>query len=143
MEYVMVPVPSELVAEVQQFLQWNTGKLPPDFWGRAEIVEFLNGLDAKALKLVLHAGVAADEVVVLSIHDAAEAAGCSDREVLGLMVELNDAVRAQGGPPFFLATALRHGATGGGPQAWTLNMPGAVAEVVLAAARELELLETH
>jgi hypothetical protein len=134
MEYVMVPVPEEHVAEVAQYLQWSTAKLPSDVWDPDAISSFLQGLDQQARLLLLRAAECAEEVTVLTIPDAAEAAGCSEREILGLMMELNARIGAAGGPPFALATAVIDGTTEIGPRAWTLNMPGAVAELFLDAA---------
>ncbi len=133
MEYVMVPVPEEFVAEVTQYLQWNTGSIPPDLWDEEGIVRFVDGLDEQARTLLLHAATCASEIVVLPVHDAAVVAGCTDREVVGLVVELNEAVRAVGGPPFVIATALLHEATPTGPDSWSVNMPSPIAELVLDA----------
>jgi hypothetical protein len=133
MEYVMVPVPEEFVAEVTQYLQWNTGTPPPDFWPDDAIARFVEGLDESARAVLLHAARGSDGVVVMPVTDVAEATGCTPREVVGLVVELNEAARNAGGPPFIMATTLLHGEAAGGPEAWSVNMPGAVAKLVLDA----------
>jgi hypothetical protein len=134
MEHVMVPVPEEHLAEVKQYLQWNTASVPMGSWDTDAAAHFVTSLDELAARVLMHAAAAADEVVVLTIPDAAAAAGCTEREILGLVVELNAAARAASGPPFILATALVHGTTETGPQGWTLNMPGDVARLFRADA---------
>lgn len=135
MEYVMVPVPEEFVAQVTQYLHWNTGSLPPDAWPPDAIARLLGDLDEAARRVLLYVAKSAEEVVVVSVHDAAETAGCSDRELLGLIVELNDAVRLSCGLPFAMATSVREGASGTGPQTWAVNMPGDIAKLLLDAAK--------
>jgi len=134
MEYVMVPVPEELTARVDQYLRWNVGSLPPDFWPQDAIGVFLDSLDEQARSLLLSVSEAADQVVVLTVHAAAEATGCSDREALGIMMELNDAARIAGGTPFILATAVVDGTTDTGPSAWSINTTGELGRLFLDAS---------
>ena len=133
MEYVMVPVPQEFVAEVTQWLQWNTGTLPPDAWDDDAIVRFVENLDERARAVLLHVARGSDQVVVMPVTDVAAETGCTPREVIGLVVELNEAARNSGGPGFILATTLLHGQTAAGPESWSVNMPGAVAALLLDA----------
>lgn len=138
MEYVMVPVPEEFVAQVTQYLHWNTGSLPPDFWPPDAIARMLEQLDDEASRFLMHVAHSAHDVVVLSVPDAAAATRCSEREVLGLIVELNDAVRVSCGLPFAIATAVREGEPASGPQSWTVNMPGDIAKALVEAAEANE-----
>ncbi len=134
MEYVMVPVPEEFVAQVTQYLHWNTGSLPPDFWPPDAIARMLARFDDEASRFVMYVAHSAEDVVINSVSDVAAATGCSEREVLGLIAELNDAVRTSCGLPFAIATAVREGSTETGPKSWTVNMPGDIAKLILNAA---------
>ncbi len=136
MEYVMVPVPEEYVAEVAQYLQWNTGEVPPDLWELDSVIRFLDGLDEQARTLLLHAAKCADDIVVLPVTEAAKVLGRSERETLGTLIELNDAARVAGGPLFVLATAVLHETTETGPKAWSVNMPGPLARLLVEASEE-------
>ena len=135
MEYVMVPVPEELTTQVDQYLRWNVGDLPPDFWPQDAIRGFVDSLDEQARTLLLHVAVAAEQVVPVSVRATAEATGCSVREALGIMMELNDAARGAGGPVFILATTLIDGATESGPDAWNFNTNGDLGRLFLDASR--------
>lgn len=132
----MVPVPEEHAAAVAQFLQWNVVKMPSlGQWDQVTIAAFLADLDERSRMLLLVAAQASVDVSVLTVPDAAEAVGCSQHEALGIMMELNDAVRVAGGPPFVLATAELESAGETGPRGWSLNMIGDVAQPFLDAAR--------
>ena len=107
MTYVMVPVPEELVAEVKQFLRWGLagpllGDLDDDGAAR-----FFASLDDEAAKFLLVVADAALESRVLPVAAAAAATGCSEREALGLMAELNTAVQYFGTLPLGLVSRER------------------------------------
>lgn len=142
MEYVMVPVPQEHAAAVAQFLQWGIVKFPPGPWDRETTERFLAGLDDRPRAVLLAVAQAAVDGDVIPIGRAAEAGGCSEHEVLGVMMELNDAVSAAGGPTFFLATAVIEGSTETGLPSWSLNMLSDIARpFVEAAGRTPDRLE--
>jgi hypothetical protein len=126
MEYVMVPVPEEHVAEVEKFLQLNTMKTASKVLDHDTAARLLGGLEEHARAFLLQAAEAADERVAFTVGDAAEAAGCTEREVLGLTVELNNAFSDAGGPQLTVVPML-HGAR-------QLIMARDVAELFLAAA---------
>jgi hypothetical protein len=94
-EYVLVPVPEEAVAEVEQFLRWGGTKprlAPP--WNADTIGTLLDAVDEPTRALVV--GVATDLVArdhVTRVHEAAARLGFSDRETLGLVIELNELVK--------------------------------------------------
>lgn len=137
MDYIMVPVPEELVPEVKQFLQWNTvrsteGTLPEDAAAR-----FVDSLDDVARRFLIVVADAAVEVKVLSASMVAEAVGCSEREVLGLMMTLNISVQSFGTLPWGL---IHRGMVDGSADAngvpdYTIHMRADVGATILSAAR--------
>ncbi len=152
MEYVQVPIPEEHVAGVLQFVQtlryahFSAQTLSPGEWDQTAMARLLRDLDGRARTLLLRAAdVAAaaekaragDDVEVLTIRNAARELGCTEREVLGLIVELNDVVRRDAGPPFALVTGDVDGSPGMGAFSWPITMAGDTARFLLAAAGDL------
>lgn len=96
---VMVPVPHELVVEVQQYvvrLQWLS--VGVQAWSTEQLVELLGSVDGDTvtlLRTVATAKVTSDREVLDT--EAARRMGVSVREVAGLVREIND-----GGPPGLL-----------------------------------------
>jgi hypothetical protein len=133
-EYVMVPVPEDLVPRVEQFLQWNVTQVggPALPWGEDEYVRFLTSLDQPCRALLVAVAQAAHAALPFSLRDASVAAACSEREVLGIVVELNDSVRRGGGPPFVMLTTADE--SDGSSQDWPINMPDSIAVMILTAA---------
>jgi len=136
MTYVMVPVPEELVPEVKQFLRWNVvgpmmGTLDIDGTAR-----FLESLDDEARRFLLVVAEAATDTRVLTVGDAAVETGCSEREALGLMAELNTAVQFFGTLPLGLVSRDRPEDAGGPDEEprYTFNMRADIAELVLRAS---------
>jgi hypothetical protein len=140
MEYVMVPVPEELVAAVERYLLLHTNTVRPasSVFDHDAAARVLFDLDEQTRALLLRASEAVDEGVVYTVRDAAEAAGLSEREVLGLCVELNNVVRTAGGPPVTVVPMLQE-ASATGPRAWPLTMAGDIAGLFAAAGRRRDL----
>jgi hypothetical protein len=134
MEFVMVPVPEELVHGVAQYLQWKAWTATTGVWDESAVTRLLGDLDEPARALLVHAAESAQETLVLTVRDAAQAAGCSEREVLGITVELNETVRLLGGPPFVLAPSLLDAQSETRPRAWKLDLGDDMARLVRAAA---------
>ena len=130
----MVPVPEEHLAEVLAYLRWGFSGMPSEGWDLDAIAQLLRDARRAGRRLLLHTADAAERGVILTIADAATAAGCSEREVLGMLIELNEAVRSAGGPLIVLATAMLHDTTETGPNVWSINMPRDVALFMLNAA---------
>ena len=135
LEYVKVPVPEELVAEVTQFMQWNLTKMDVSSFDAADAARLLDELDEPGRRLVVRAAECSVETIVLTVPDAAELTGLSEREVIGFVIEFNDAVRRAGSIWVALATGMAHETTEQGPKAWTLSMPSELGELLLMAAR--------
>ena len=74
-------------------------------------------------------------LVPLTVGTAAQTIGCTEREVLGLVVELNSAMRSVGGPGLTLATETPSDVPGAewNPDIWLLVMSHDVARFLLAA----------
>jgi hypothetical protein len=132
MDYVMVPVPEEFVAEVEQYVRVTSAKrqgtLDPQVAQR-----LLSSFDAPTRTLLLSAAAAAAEGSGFALRDAAAAAGCTEHEVLGRSVVINNAVVAEGGPPFTVVPMLK-GVSTTGP----LVMERELGRIFLAAARALD-----
>jgi hypothetical protein len=131
-----VPVPDDLVPEVKQFLRWNVpgpllGSLDDDGAAR-----FFASLDDEARRFLLVVADAALESRVLPVGAAAAAAGCSEREALGLMAELNTSVQYFGALPLGLVSRDEgerpEGSEGEPP--YTFTMRADVAATVLHAS---------
>jgi hypothetical protein len=104
MTYVMVPVPDDMVAEVRQFLRWGlAGPLLGDLDDDAA-ARFFASLDDEARRFLLVVADAALDSRVLPVAAAAAATGCSEREALGLMAELNTEVQHFGKLPLGLVS---------------------------------------
>ena len=132
MSYVMVPVPDELVPEVNHFLRWGLagpllGQLDDEGFAR-----FFASIDDEAQRFLLVVAEAALESRVLSVEAAAAATGCSPREALGLMNELNTSVQAFGTLPLGLLARDREDVPGAGEsRSYTFSMRTDVATIVL------------
>lgn len=128
----MVPVPRDLVAEVERFLVWNVGR-EPAAWDRTAAAEFLAGLEPEGRALLLLAAEAAVEERPLTCAEAARVLGLSPREIVGLGIELNEQVGRAGGPMFLLATSLRDIGPDGTRPPRRVDMTSGVAVVLLDA----------
>jgi hypothetical protein len=117
MEYVMVPVPEEIVEEVQQFLRWQidfakpAAALPEVSLDPAGMEALLAGLDAGArdlLRLLARPAPGTDP----TIAGLAAALTRSPREVVGTVYEVNVLLADAGGLGAMITiTPLAEGAT--------------------------------
>jgi hypothetical protein len=131
----MVPVPEQHVEEVMTFLTWYRRPAQSSGWDIEGVSSLISRLDETGRRFLLHTAQAASDVVVTTVRETATAVGTSEREVLGMVSELNDLIRAAGGPPLTIATALIRGRPDTGPGGWSVNMPGEIARFMLVAAR--------
>lgn len=136
MEYVMVPVPEDLVAEVDQYLRWNTVTSPLgalDIDGALRILEAIDDLARRYLLVVAEAAV---DVRILSVGDAAAESGCNELEAMGLMMQLNTVAQRMGNLPLGLIQRETKAPPDGSDAepTFTFNMRGDVATMVLKAA---------
>lgn len=136
MGYVMVPVPEQLVPDVERFLRWNTVRVDPGVFDAESAERFLEAIHEPARRLVLVVAEAAVEARLLTTGAAAEAIDTSELEVIGIMTLLNGAILGYGKFPFGFIVHDQLAPSGQGePVAYSLNMLGDVAEIMLAAAR--------
>jgi hypothetical protein len=125
----MVPVPEEHVAAIQAYVRWSGLGGRSSDWTTADVIDFADRLDDRARELLVLVAERCVAVEPLSVGEAAGILGCASREVLGTVFELNAAVSAAGGP--FLGLAPDTGPAD--RDAWTLNMPDALARLVATA----------
>jgi hypothetical protein len=99
-EYVMVPVPEELEEQVQQYINFRVGNEVAADWSEHAVAEIYGQLDDAARTVVraVAQGAVDDEPVTLA--RAAEIAGATRREILGIVLELVEQFRGLGGPVF-------------------------------------------
>jgi hypothetical protein len=146
-EYVMVPVPEELAPKVLSYINWKDVQSrtasagPPgaavDEDPHEPIARAFARLDGDSRALVSVVAAAALDKEDLTIPEAARRAGMTTREALGVLLEVNNVIASEGGPP------LPFGGTDkGGPPAgeftWDTHMvvmSEAVAGPILDLAR--------
>jgi hypothetical protein len=96
----MVPVPEELAEQVQQYVNFQVANEAATDWSEdavAGIYERLDGAARTVVRVVAQGAVDDDPV---TIARAAEVAGATSREVLGIVLELVQHYRGLGGPVF-------------------------------------------
>jgi hypothetical protein len=137
MEYVMVPVPEELVEEVQLFLRWQTdfakpaAAVPEVALELAGVEALLAGLDEDA-RALLRLLARPEPGTVPTIDGIAGALGRSPREVVGTVYEANVLLAEAGGLGAMITiTPLAEGAT---VHQRLLALPEPVAVLVHAAS---------
>lgn len=129
---VMVPVPEDLEEQVRFYVTWRvTGEMPAD-WSEDAVAELYGQLDdaSRAVLRTVALGAVNDEPV--TVARAAEAAGMTIRESLGIVLELVQLLRGLGGPPFPLM--VLDPPEGGDNGQRVIVIPRDAARVVVAAA---------
>jgi len=100
-EYVMVPVPEELVDQVQRHLQWTIAgsRSGPDDAGAVKrLLAYANETERSLLLFVAEATLSGHHH--LALEDVAAAINGSDYEALGMTFDLNSQCIRFGGPGF-------------------------------------------
>ena len=129
----MVPVPQDLEERVQQYITWRLSSGGAADWSEEAVAELYEQLDeaSRAVVRTVAQGTVDDEPV--TVARAAEAAGTSTREALGIVLELVQRFRSLGGATFpLLVLDVPEGV---GDDQRVIAMPRDGARVVLAAAR--------
>jgi hypothetical protein len=147
-EYVMVPVPEELAAKVLGYVSWKDTQANAERRGgggpTAEgpdqgeaIARAYARLDDPSRALLAVAATAALEEDELSIPRAARRAGVTTREALGILMEVNNVLVAEGGPPIGFAVKAEEGRAADEftRDAHIVMMPEALARPVADLAR--------
>jgi hypothetical protein len=153
-EYVMVPVPEDLVEPVLAFIAWKGPPRPErrsDATGdpRGErdtaavasagpIARAFEAVDESTRRLLAAIAVASLDHQPLGLPEAARRAGITTREALGAILQVNMLIAGEGGPPMPVAIGGLEGASATN-FAWdtsivTLQEPVALEVVELAGA---------
>lgn len=128
----MVPVPEELEEQVQQYVNFRVGNEVPTDWSEDAVAAIYEQLDGPARTVVRAVAQAAVDNDPITIARAGEIAGASNREVLGIVLELVQHYRGLGGPVFPLL--LLDVAEGVDDDQRVIVMPRDGARITLAAA---------
>jgi hypothetical protein len=119
-EYVMVPVPEELVPKVLTFVSWKIAGGPgalgaADEWSDAEeaLVRGLGRLDDAGRSVVEAIAAAALAGEDIGVTEVARRVGVSKREAVGILLEVNNVVAAEGGPSISFGVRARGGSAPG------------------------------
>jgi hypothetical protein len=88
--YVMVPVPEDLVDEVTTFTLTLAAKAALREWTDEAVVDFYEGADPPSRNLMVAAARAVAEGDELTEEEVAKAAGLGLREVVGIVRELGE-----------------------------------------------------
>ena len=148
----MVPVPEELAPKVLRYISWRDNPLIEKLGtadgddepasGGAPTAEADRGgdpiarvfarLDGQSRTLLAVAATGALERQKLTVTETAQRAGLGERELIGIVTEVNNLVAAEGGPPI---TVLVTGMEGAEEAAFTwqmrvVNMPEPVARAI-------------
>jgi hypothetical protein len=95
MPYVMVPVPEEHVQDVMQFVLREVAKSSLEPWDEKSISEFFHDIDEESRSVLAYAARATISGKELSEADAADLLQLRQREMAGIMRDLNErAVKA-------------------------------------------------
>jgi hypothetical protein len=130
-DYVMVPVPEELEDRVRFYVNWRVGGEAAADWSEDAVAGIYRGLDdvSRTVLRTVAQGAVEDEPV--TVARAAQAAGTTIRETLGIVLELVQRLRGLGGPPFPLL--VLDPPEGGGNDQRVIVIPRDAARVVVAA----------
>jgi hypothetical protein len=131
-EYVMVPVPQEIEERVQEYINYRVASNSAAGWTEDSVVDIYGQLDQESRVVVRTVAQGAVDEEPVTVARAAEAAGTTNREALGIVLELVQRFRGLGGPAFPLL--LLDPPQGGGDEQRIVVMPRDGARVTLAAA---------
>jgi hypothetical protein len=129
----MVPVPQDLVERVQQYINWRLSSGVAADWSEETVAELYAQLDEASRAVVGTVAQGAVDDQPVTVARAADAAGTSTREALGIVLELVQRFRGLGGTAFPLL--VLDVAEGVGDDQRVIVMPRDGARLVLAAAR--------
>jgi hypothetical protein len=136
-QYVMVPVPEELVEKVQFLLAWNV-HAPKIGQGSSEALKRLiletNEVERELLVAVSEAILRGEQVL---LADAAATVACSEYEVLGMVCDLNNRAQLRCGTRFMIMpTRAPWDSEIDADAPWLLLMPREVATGVVKTTRD-------
>jgi hypothetical protein len=129
-DYVMVPVPEELAPKVLRYISWRghpllvnqaTGEgddtsegsgsaAEGDVRGTDPVARVFARLDSQGRTLLTVTATASIAGQKLTVAETAQRAGLSEREVIGVITEVNNLVAGAGGSPVTVLVAGAEGA---------------------------------
>ena len=133
----MVPVPEEYVAAVEQFLNWGRRTQDPDPWTTDQMEALFAAIDAPSRLMLDTIAAELHRDRVAGVGEVAAVVGCSARELLGLVMDVNDTVRRSiEGQQFVVWPRQGSLEDGGGPgiDRWLLSMADETGAVVRGLA---------
>ena len=136
-EHVMVPVPEQHVAAVEQYLNWGRKTKDPDPWTTEQLTTLYAAIDAPSRLMLEAVARELHRERVASIGQVAEEVGCSARELLGLVMEVNDTVRKSVEGQQFVVWPRQgplESSTGPGIDTWVIAMADETGAVVRGLA---------
>lgn len=107
MPYVMIPVPEEHVEEAMQAILNLIRRSQLTDWDEASVAEFFDEIDEAAKTLMSVAARAQIADKQLTQQGAADAVQLTQREVNGIMRELNEMARDRGRPPVLVHQEIK------------------------------------
>ena len=99
-EYVMVPVPEEIAADVAEYLARRVEKPEDPPMDPGSIVDVLGSLDPPCRRLLVLVSESTLADTEITVTDIGSALGCSERETMGMMLEVNHWISAKHVAPF-------------------------------------------
>jgi hypothetical protein len=90
MPYVMVPVPEELVQDVMQFILREMARASLETWDSESISELFHGVDEASRSLLAYTARASMSGTDITEGQAADMMQLRQREVVGIVRELNE-----------------------------------------------------
>jgi hypothetical protein len=137
MPYVMVPVPEEHVQDVMQFVLREVAKASLEPWDQESVSNLFHDVDEENRSLLAYAARATISGKELSEAEAADLLQLRQREMAGIMRDLNDRAAKANRPPVLstrtVTETLPNGRT---TEKRVLWMSEELAPLVHAAERE-------
>jgi len=99
MPYVMVPVPEEHVQDVMQFVLREVARASLEAWDEESVTQLFHDVDEESRSLLAYAARATITGKELSEAEAADLLQLRQREMAGIMRDLNDRVAKASRPP--------------------------------------------
>jgi hypothetical protein len=106
MPYVMVPVPEEHVQDVMQFVLREVAKASQEPWDEASVSELFHDVDEESRSLLAYVARATMSGKEISEADAADLMQLRQREMAGIMRELNERASKANRPVLVSARTL-------------------------------------
>jgi hypothetical protein len=134
MEYVMVPVPEEIVDEVRAFLAWDVSgnTATPD--NPEAIVGIYESSDAVVRAVLSTVAAASLDGFRPPLREVAETAGVNIHELIGVLADMNHRLRDAGGPMAAIMMRPDHRPRPDGVTEWehrVMHMPDPLAKLVV------------